>query len=260
VAKLVPPMRQANLQGMIMWQPQGINPRGVQYRPDFDVFPPETLANLPTLVNGFKNAGLKIGLLARPGVAIAVGSASTDGLSRVTDNEVQLADLGKRLKWATTAGFGAFYLDSFVEDGPDQNILNFIRNQLGQEVQTFTEFPTAVSLALSGAYMEFRYENGVYVFPQSYHDLSWIYPDAVWFANFKGALPPGGYPALYAYMLQNKLTPLIEDYQLLDSQRMATLQTLVAQYIDGTHHWKVRLPGAPRRVRRIDSLSLLSQP
>ena len=167
VAKLVPPMRQANFQGMIMWQPQGINPRGVQYRPDFDVFPPETLANLPTLVNGFKNAGLKIGLLARPGVVITAASESTDGLSRVSDNEEQLADLGKRLKWATNTGFAGFYLDSFVEDGPDQNILKFIRNQLGREVQTFTEHSTVLSLPLSGAYMEFRYANGAYVFPQS---------------------------------------------------------------------------------------------
>ena len=252
VAKLVPPMQQANFQGMIMWQPQGINPRGVQYRPDFDVFPPETLANLPTLVNGFKNAGLKIGLLARPGVVIAA-SGSTDGLLRASENEVQLADLGKRLKWATNNGFEGFYLDSFVQDGPDHNILKFIRNQLGREVQTFTEFPTVISMPLSGAYMEFSYANGAYVFPQRYRDLRWIYPEAVWFANFRGALPPGGYPALYAYMLQNKLTPLVQDFELLDSQRMATLQSLVAQYIDGKR-WKgarlARLP-APQRFRRI---------
>ena len=118
VAKLVPPMRRANFQGMLMWQPQGINPRGVQYRPDFDVFPPETLANLPTLVNGFKKAGLKIGLLARPGVFIAAASESTDGLERASDSKSQLADLGKRLKWATNTGFAGFYLDSFVYGWP----------------------------------------------------------------------------------------------------------------------------------------------
>ena len=171
---------------------------------------------------------------------------------RASDNEEQLADLGKRLKWATNNGFAGFYLDSFVEDGPDQNILKFIRNQLGREVQTFTEHSTVLSLPLSGAYMEFSYENGAYVFPQSYRDLSWIYPEAVWFANFRGELPPGGYPALYAYMFQNKLTPLVQDYELLDSQRMATLQTLVAQYIDGKR-WKGAagwLP-APQRFRRI---------
>ena len=249
VAKVVPPMRQANFQGMIMWQPQGINPRGVQYRPDFDVFPPETLANLPILVNGFKNAGLKIGLLARPGVVIAA-SGSTDYLLRASDSEVQLADLGKRLKWATNNGFGGFYLDSFIEDGPDQNILKFIRNQLGREVQTFTEFPTVLSMPLSGAYMEFSYTNGAYVFPRGYRDLRWIYPEAVWFANFRGPLPPGGYSALYAYMFQNKLTPLIQDFELLDSQRMATLQTLAAQYIDGKR-WKGALLPAPQRFRRI---------
>ena len=250
VTKVVPPMRRANFQGMLMWQPQGINARGVLYRPDFDVFPPETLANLPTLVNGFKNAALNIGLLARPGVVIAA-SGSSDGLLRASDNEVQLADLGKRLKWATNTGFAGFYLDSFVEGDPDHNILKFIRNQLGRDVQTFTEHSTVLSLPLSGAYIEFSYANGVYVFPQRYRDLSWMYPDAVWCANFRGELPPGGYPALYAYMLQNKLTPLVEDYLLLDPQRMATLQSLVAKYINGNGHWKVLLPGAPQGVRRI---------
>jgi hypothetical protein len=253
VARLVPPMRQANFQGMILWQPQGINPRGVQYRPDFDVFPPETLANLPSLVNGFKNAGLTIGLLARPGAVITVASESTDGLRRASNSKGELVALGKRLTWAKNKGFGPFYLDSFVRDGPDQSILKFIRNQLGRDVQTFTEFSTVLSLPLSGAYMEFRYKNGAYVFPKAYADLKWIYPEAVWCANFIGALPPGGYPALYAYMFQNQLTPLVQDHQLLEPQRMARLQTLVAQYIDGKHHWKVLLPAAPRRVRRTTS-------
>ena len=169
----------------------------------------------------------------------------------------QLADLGKRLKWATNTGFAGFYLDSFVEDGPDQNILKFIRNQLGQEVQTFTEFPTVLSLPLSGAYMEFSYANGAYVFPKGYRDLSWIYPEAVWCANFRGALPPGGYPALYAYMFQNKLTPLVQDYHLLDSQRMATLQTLVAQYIDGKHIGKGSAAARPSEVPK-DKFSITS--
>lgn len=249
VAKVVPPMQQVNCQGMIFWQPQGINPRGVQYRPDFNVFPPETIPNLPTLVNGFNSANLYIGLLSRPGIVITSSTWSTDGYCRVNDLNMNYpansyyqpqTDLGNRLKWAKDNGFKGFYLDSFVSDGADHNILKYIRTQIGPAMQTYVEGPTALTMPLSGAYTEFSFTNGVYTFNKGFDILKWLYPEVTWLAVFRNALPPGGYAALYDYMGQNKLTPLVQDQELYAPNwpvQLTPLQSMVASKIDANHHW-----------------------
>ena len=51
-------------QGTLFWQPQGYNPRGCEYRADFDVWPDAVSANLPTLIAWYKANGLRFGICA----------------------------------------------------------------------------------------------------------------------------------------------------------------------------------------------------
>lgn len=237
VARLLPPILDGGYAGVICWQPQGIHPRGVQYRPDFDVWPPVSIPNLPTLFNGFINAGKRFGLQGRPSATITSGTWDIDSLIRMTDPQDALDDLTLRLNWATSRGISAMYLDSFVSDGGDHNILKYMRTLLGSGFQLYTEFPTALTLHLSGTYHEFAYVNGNYRFLLGYDIYRYLYPETIWFSNFIGTLPPGGDQANFTYMFQNKLTPMIEDYEVFGGPKTAMIKLLVAQYINSSNHW-----------------------
>ncbi len=62
---LIPVLKRAGGQGVIV-RGQGATTRArAMYRPDFDVLPPEVEANWPTLAQRFHDAGLKIGVCTR---------------------------------------------------------------------------------------------------------------------------------------------------------------------------------------------------
>ena len=239
ITKLVGPLTTNGYQGIILWQPQGINPRGVQYRPDFNVWPSVSVPNIPVLFGGFTSAGLRLGLQARPSVTVTSATWDTDTLTGLNDLKYSWDDLSVRLKWATDRGVTAFYLDSFVNSQTDHAVLQKMRTQLGSEVQLFTEGTTILSLPLAGVYLPFTYTNGSYVFYKNYAAFKFIYPEANYFAIFGGTLPPGGYQALYTYMFQNKLSPVVEDYRVYNNlnNENAIIKALVPQYIDSNNHW-----------------------
>lgn len=238
LSKMVPPMVDVNYQGIVFWQLQGIHPRGVQYRPDFNVFPPETIPNLPTLTSGFNNAGLNIGLLARPKSVITSNTWTTDGLIRITDYSESVLDLTNRLQWALANNFKGFYLDSFITDGPDHGILKAIRNTLGPSIHTFCEFSTSLSMAYSAVYTEITWSGGI-VLGQKQQILRWLWPESIIAAKFVGSLPAGGYTQLYTDMFDLKLTPLVGDDQIIPnaSGTNTALKPLVATRIGADHKW-----------------------
>lgn len=252
IDRLVPPMVATNYQGIIFWQPQGINPRGVQYRPDFDNFPPEVSANLPILVNGFRNAGLRVGLLSRPMVHIVPSSPTTDGTDLFASLDDAVADIQTRLAWALGKGINAFYLDSFMNEGYDHGLMRGIRDAIG-DIPTFTEHSTALSMAFSGAYEQLGYVNGTYVSDKYLAILRWLYPESIVLVKFTGSLPPGGYAELYSYMFSNRFTPLIEDFRIQSTapgSENSILQPLVQTYIDSNNQWRlgaIRADANPRQ-------------
>ena len=238
ITKLVPPMQDVNYQGIILWQPQGINPRGVQYRPDFNVWPPVSIPNIPTLFGGFTSAGKRVGLLSRPGVTITSSTWDTDSLTKATDHTDSIADIKGRTTWATGQGVTAFYLDSFANDRVDHSVLKILRTQVGPSFQIFTEQSTSLTVPYAGLYAQFTYSGGVYTFYKNFDQLRFLYPEANVFAKLTSALPPGGYSELYTYMFQNKLSPVVEDYRTLVPTENQILKPLVSQYIDGSNHWR----------------------
>ncbi|MGA2254751.1 MAG: hypothetical protein ABSG53_08830, partial [Thermoguttaceae bacterium] len=63
---LIPVLKSHGGQGVILWGQGGDDPRGAMYRPDFDILPPEVERNWPILARQFKEAGMKLGVTARP--------------------------------------------------------------------------------------------------------------------------------------------------------------------------------------------------
>jgi hypothetical protein len=236
VNKLVAPMKDTGYQGIVMWQPQGVHPRGVQYRPDFNSFPAATLPNLPALTSGFNTAGLKIGLQARPGVAATSGGdQSHDSAIRVCDCQGTADDLNWRIDWSKSQGFKGFYLDSFIADGGDQGILRAIRARVGLE-HTFVEHSTAISMAYGASYEEFTWSGGI-VLTQMQQILRWLWPESIVAAKLRGTLPAGGYAELYPAMFALKLTPWVEDYRVWGGPENAILKPLVASKIGPDGRW-----------------------
>lgn len=240
ISTVVPLLLSANYQGIIFWQPQGINPRGVQYRPDFDIFPAETYPNLPTLFGGFTSVGMSVGLLARPGQEIVATSPTTDGLLPFATLQDAIDDIEPRIAWALGQGVSKFYIDSFVNTELrlyDHNLMQAIRQAVGNG-GTFCEFSTVLSMAFSSVYAELIYQSGKFILNPQIPFLRWIFPEAVIITKFNGALPPGGYTEVYAYMFSNKLTPLVGDDRIISTTDNAIIQPLVQQYIDANNHWR----------------------
>lgn len=240
LTRTLPPMTQVGYQGVIFWQLQGEHPRGVKYRPDFNVYPPETIPNLPVLTSGFRNAGFSIGLLSRPSVTITSATWTTDGLASLTDEPNSVLDLKARLQWALGQTFNSFYLDSFVNDDTDHGILKTIRDTVGPNVHLFCEHSTALSMALSAAYLEISWTNGV-VLPQKIEVLRWLWPESIIAGKFVGniASVPGGYAQLYTAMFDQKISVLEQDFIVhlnLNGSNTA-LQPLVASRIGPDRRW-----------------------
>lgn len=212
VTGLGPPMVEAGCAGVLMWQPQGVNPRGAMYRPDFHVWPSVVEANLPALVNGFAAQGLTVGLLARPSHTITSATWDTDWLARTGGSAGALKEVAERIQWAVDRGFQHWYLDSFIMDGEDHDILKTIRQVVGPLQQLYLEFPTVASMAYAGGYEEMWWENDTWHHSARYLALRPIFPDAPWIVKWRGSLPPGGYAAWFDYCKQERLSPLPDDW------------------------------------------------
>lgn len=242
VSQLVGPMTQTGYQGVVLWNPQGIHPRGVRYRPDFNSFPAVTIPNLPTLASGFRNAGLNIGLLARPSIAItSANDWDHDTAIEVTDAPGTRADINLRFDWASSLGFNAYYLDSFIHSKEDHDLLKAMRTKVGPNVHFFVEHSTALSMALGASYEQLgNWSNGL-VLTQRQQILRWLWPESIVAAKYTGALPPGGYATLYQAMFDLKLTPWIEDYRAqvapAPGNENGILQPLVASRIGPNKRW-----------------------
>jgi len=238
INKLVGPMSATGYQGIVLWQPQGIHPRGTQYRPDFNSFPSVTIPNLPALVNGFRNADLGIGLQARPSITITSSNSwdTDDWIENEGGAEIK-KDLMRRFDWALDLGFNSFYLDSFVNIFSDHQILKDIRTKVGT-LHTFCEHSTALSMAYSASYEEVGWGTSGLGLSLRQKVLHWLWPEAIIATKFVGALPPGGYAELYAAMFGAKLTPWVEDYRVYtNNAENNILQPLIANNIGPDGRW-----------------------
>jgi len=150
---MIPKLKEAGAAGVLLWQPQGWEPRGQLYRSDLQVWPPQVREHLPELMRRFKEADLRLGLLARPAqFHIRVDWNNDWTFEGLAENPQTMHFVWQRFKWALDQGFDAFYLDSVGNDYNDVKIMQALRKRLGPDVQTYIEHDCDAVLPYSGVY------------------------------------------------------------------------------------------------------------
>jgi hypothetical protein len=234
---LVPAMQESRIQGLIAWQPQGVHPRTGAYRPDFNVFPPETRANSHLLTDPFTQAGLKFGFLMRPSHTITSGTdVRYDAYATASVHPAAIGELVRRAQDMVAMGFApTTYIDSFPDRPQDQLTLMALRKYVPEFV-AYTEHHTLASVPYAGIYGIVSYSNNVFGVWGLDPIIRYVYPEVPGIYKWVGPLPPGGEAEQYAYMLSHQLTPLVEDYQV--PSHASILRQLVDQYIDEMNRWR----------------------
>ncbi|HUB27406.1 MAG TPA: hypothetical protein VL992_18415 [Tepidisphaeraceae bacterium] len=213
--------------GTIFWQPQGVNPRGVQYRPDFDIWPglialpdgqvSDVQANLPRLIRWYHQHHLRFGLCARPEDYIVAASAKTDKTEHLdVANAPEMARLLARFDHMNQFGVDLYYLDSFGADLNSVAMMKQIRTRLGPNVPTYSEMTSDLMLPYSGVYSQTTDP------PRADGSTTWYSPET--FRIFRLLQPhcsilltginnSSGGPIYTVSQLGHwKMTPMVEDF------------------------------------------------
>lgn len=211
-------------QGMMLWIPQGINPRGAQYRPDFDCFPAPIAANFPTLIKGFTDLGLTVGMESRPSQMIWPATYTSDNVTTLDGrNPDQMNALCTRYDAMTKLGVTAFYCDSCGINLNDFYVMDGLRTHIGPNVITLTEFTNDLTAIDSGAFVEPTDDQGdtYWLGSQAITILLWLNPDMeIVSLDNKGIGPESIYAHHMSYMTEDwgfsswipRLTPLNQQY------------------------------------------------
>ncbi len=103
-----------NVGEVIIWGVTGADPRGVNYRPEFNVLPPAVLRTMPLLADFCQRGKMRFGFFARPNTIAYQRSAEEDGdveWNPLDGQHEKMAD--ERFKELFAAGARAFYLDTY---------------------------------------------------------------------------------------------------------------------------------------------------
>lgn len=242
---LVPALADARGQGVLIWGQGGENPRGAMYRPDFDILPPEVEANWPTLAARFKDAGLRLGVCARPGEIAYQVNWKQDGTLRINpDDPAHIQMMVRRFKAMTDKGCTAFYLDTFGSSLDDVKAMIAYRKALGPDVQTYVEHACDAILPHSGVYTELHFDKKanayglVFMSVHTWEIFRWLVPgvSCVVRCNAEPKDVPDGIEKPFPFMFRNHLTPLVADW--LVKRDAAELKPLADEYLDDKGQWK----------------------
>lgn len=257
-----PWLQAAGAQGVIFWDMQGFHPRGAMYRPDFDVFPSDVKANVPKLIAGMKQKGLRVGMLARPGEIVVPASATTDTTQRISSKDpVQMAAMWNRFNTVIGWGVTDFYLDTFGNMPDDVNIMRQIRAKLnltGQNIQTFAEFGVDVMLPYTGFYTECMWDEanqklifGPYIGLEDMRIFRWLMPNMITMAQIRADNRPA--EEVYRFCMQEKVLPLIPYWDA--KNKYTLLQSLTAEFVNPTTHWWKDLTPTTPQVAEVQPLA-----
>lgn len=203
---IVPRLQRANALGCIFWTLSGWNPRGAMYRPDFDKIAPTVSPNVPTIVKAFKDAGLRVGLCARPADGVKAMNEKEDMTYPLSaDDPAQMEMMIGRFRRAMAMGFDVFYCDSFGANLNDVQILTKLRDAIGPDVLLYTELGSDVMLPRAGRYVEWDGKGFSWISPQGYEVCRYLCPESTWLcvSHTKESLPKA--------VLERGMTPLVED-------------------------------------------------
>jgi hypothetical protein len=238
--RLIPVLKRANGQGVVVWGQGGDDPRGAMYRPDFDILPPEVEAHWTTLAQRFREAGLKIGVTTRPAdMAVRQDWKSDQVISINADDPGHQATLWRRFQNMIQKGCSLFYLDSFGNDLEHVKLMRFVRENLGPDVLTFAEHQCDAILPYSGGYSETTFhaakpgqEPGYRIWSglDNWEIYRWLVPGAQLAARLyqiEGQIP-AGFETADEFFYRNRVTPLLP---VSDIQRAGPLEGIQLRYL-----------------------------
>jgi len=243
---LIPRLKSAGGQGVILWGQGGDDPRGAMYRPDFDVLPPEVEKNWPLLAQRFREAGLKLGVTTRPAdLAVRRNWRSDEVIHINADDPEHREMLWRRFQNMIDKGCTIFYLDSFGADLEHVKLMRDLRKRMGPEILTFAEHQCDAMLPFSGGYSETTFsakgKNGppyrVWSGIDNWEIYQWLVPGAQLIARLyqiEGNIPPT-FEVADRFYYRNRITPLVP---VSDFQRFEKIGQTQSEFISDEGEWK----------------------
>lgn len=243
---LVPRLKSAGGQGVILWGQGGDDPRGAMYRPDFDVLPPEVEQNWPLLAQRFREAGLKLGVTTRPADLALRRNWRSDQVIHINADDPEHREmLWRRFKNMIDKGCTIFYLDSFGADLEHVKLMRDLRKRMGPEILTFAEHQCDAMLPFSGGYSETTFsakgKNGpqyrVWSGIDNWEIYQWLVPGAQLIARLyqiEGDIPQN-FEVTDRFYYRNRITPLVP---VSDFQRFEKIGQTQPEFISDEGKWK----------------------
>jgi hypothetical protein len=242
---VVPGLVEGRGQGMIIWALGGWDTRGAMYRPDFDILPPEVEANIPQMRQAFKDGNVRMGVCTRPGEIAFRGTWKDDWTVRINADDPQhLQIMWGRFKKMIDQGFTLFYLDTFGESLADVKAMQFYREKMGPDIQTFVEHPCDITLAYSGAYMELNYNEkaknyGITWGLDRFWEISqYLLPgvQAAAVSRVDEKKLPAEFERPSHYLMRKHIAPFIPDYLIKGQAK--ELNEITDEFLDANGQWK----------------------
>jgi len=245
--QVIPALKEAGGQGVIVWGQGGDDPRGAMYRPDFDVLPPEVEANWKTLAERFRQSGVKLGVCTRPSDMAVRQDWKADQVIHINANDPgHQAMLLRRFQNMIDKGCTLFYLDSFGADLEHVTLMRFLRENLGPEVLTFAEHQCDAIFPYSGGYSETAFHAArpghqpryrVWSGLENWEICRWLVPGSQLASRLyqvEGKIPQGFEP-VDEFFLRNQVMPLLP---VGNFQRLEGLGKIQRRYVDASGNWK----------------------
>jgi len=242
---LIPRLKSAGGQGVILWGHGGDDPRGAMYRPDFDVLPPEVERNWPLLAQRFREAGLKLGVTTRPAdLAVRRDWRSDEVIHINADDPEHREMLWRRFQNMIDKGCTVFYLDSFGADLEHVKLMRDLRKRMGPKILTFAEHQCDAMLPFSGGYSETTFsakgKNGpqyrVWSGMNNWEIYQWLVPGAQLIARLyqiEGDIPPN-FEVVDRFYYRNRITPLVP---VSDFRRLEKIEQFQQQFLNNEGKW-----------------------
>ncbi|MGA2035534.1 MAG: hypothetical protein ABSG68_25070 [Thermoguttaceae bacterium] len=250
---LIPALNSGGGQGVIVWGQGGDDPRGAMYRPDFDILPPEVERNWPILARRFKEAGLKLGVTARPAdMALRLDWKQDQVIPINADDPAHREMLWRRFQRMIDHGCTLFYLDSFGADLEHVKLMRFLRARMGRKILCFVEHQCDAIFPYSGGYSETTFHAGgqdgpayqVWSGTDNWRIYQWLAPGSQLVSRLyqvEGRMPPGFEP-VDRFFYRQRITPLLP---VSDFRRLPGLKDIQGAYVDAEGKWTAR-PGRER--------------